>query len=130
MNTVRYTIKHTLNEPIEHSQIVGASAHGSPLVINLIGNPTKMHSTLTEFHATTKHIDVQHHFIQECIEKGSIKLEYYPTKNMVADALTKALPRERHKELMARMGLENIEHFKSGGVGILGVSNAKDSNPE
>ena len=28
------------------------------------------------FHACTKHIQVRHHFIRECVESGDIDLEY------------------------------------------------------
>ncbi|TMC14556.1 MAG: DDE-type integrase/transposase/recombinase, partial [Chloroflexi bacterium] len=42
-----------------------------------------------EYHARTKHIDVQYHFVRECIEMGQIQLRYCPTEDMVADALTK-----------------------------------------
>ena len=35
---------------------------------------------------------------------------------MVADALTKALPKERHWILMQEMGLESSQQFNSGSV--------------
>lgn len=56
-------------------------------------------------HSRTKHIDVQHHFIRERLERGDICLEYCPTEDMVADILTKALARDRHERLIAIMGL-------------------------
>ena len=65
--------------------------------IALANNPT--------YHARTKHIDIQYHFIRECMETGDIELEYCPTADMVADALTKALPKERHWTLLGRMGM-------------------------
>ncbi len=45
-------------------------------------------------HVRTKHIDVQHHFVQERVENDKITFEYYSIDNMVADVLTKALPKE------------------------------------
>ena len=50
-------------------------------------------ATEENYHARTKHIDVCYHFIHQVAESGAIKLEYCPTKDMVADLLTKALPR-------------------------------------
>jgi len=47
-----------------------------------------------EYHARTKHIDIQHHFVREKVEGGEVSLEYTPTGLMVADCLTMALPRE------------------------------------
>ena len=64
-----------------------------------------------EYHARTKHIDIQHHFIRECVENGVVELKYCETKEMVADVLTKALPRETHWKFVEMMGMETVEEF-------------------
>ena len=43
------------------------------------------------YHARTKHIDVQHHFICQAITLGHIELDYVETNSIVADIFTKAL---------------------------------------
>ena len=67
-----------------------------------------------EYHARIKHIDVQYHFIRECIEMGKVKQVYCPTEEMVADALTKPLARDKHWNLVDKMGLERMEDFNDG----------------
>lgn len=67
-----------------------------------------------EYHARTKHIDVQYHFVRECVEMGKVELVYCPTEDMVADALTKPLARDRHWNLVGKMGLERMEDFNDG----------------
>jgi len=59
-----------------------------------------------EHHARTKHIDIQYHFVRNCVEDGRTHLEYFPTEDMVADGLTKALGLERHQKLAKMMGME------------------------
>jgi len=44
-------------------------------------------------YAKTKHIHIRHHFIREKVADGDICVEYISTSDMLADALTKALPR-------------------------------------
>ncbi len=66
--------------------------------ISLMKNPRQ--------HARTKHIDVQHHFVQERIENGEVMFEYCSMEDMVADVLTKATPKERHNKLITMFGLE------------------------
>ena len=61
-----------------------------------------------EYHARTKHIDIQYHFIRECVQNNKINLKYCPTADMVADGMTKALPKERHMDLLAKMGVGEI----------------------
>ena len=59
------------------------------------------------FHARSKHIDIQYHFIRSHVdqETGTIDLRYCPTEDMTADVLTKGLPRDRHQKHAAAMGL-------------------------
>nr|GEZ26766.1 retrovirus-related Pol polyprotein from transposon TNT 1-94 [Tanacetum cinerariifolium] len=56
-------------------------------------------------HSRTKYIDVRYHFINEKIEKGIIELFFVRTEYQLADLFTKALPVERFKYLVRRLGM-------------------------
>ena len=58
-----------------------------------------------QYHTHTKHIDICYHFICWVIDQGVVRLVYCPTKVMVADALTKALPLPKVKHFAAGLGL-------------------------
>jgi hypothetical protein len=51
-------------------------------------------------HARTKHIDIRHHFVRERTLSGEIRLVYCSTEKMLADLLTKPLPRPRFESLL------------------------------
>jgi hypothetical protein len=53
----------------------------------------------------TKHIDIRFHYIRECIEEGKIILYYIPTKEQIADILTKNLSFDKFKYLRSKLGL-------------------------
>nr|GEV74393.1 copia protein [Tanacetum cinerariifolium] len=55
-------------------------------------------------HSRTKHIDVRYHFIKEKAEKGIVELFFVGTEYQLADLFTKALPEERFKYLVRRLG--------------------------
>jgi ribonuclease HI len=42
-------------------------------------------------HARTKHIDLRHHFIRECVENNIIMLKYITSAKQIADIFTKPL---------------------------------------
>nr|GEV03800.1 hypothetical protein [Tanacetum cinerariifolium] len=56
-------------------------------------------------HSRTKHIDVRYHFIKEKVEKGIVELFFIETEYQLADLFTKALPEERFKYLVRRLGM-------------------------
>ena len=58
-----------------------------------------------QYYLRTKHINVQYHWIRWVVEKGSICLVYCPTDDMVANALTKALPSAKVKHFATSLGL-------------------------
>ena len=63
---------------------------------------------LTKNPSRTKHIDIKYHFVQEAIEKKDVCLVYCPTEKMVADILTKALPKPRFDELRHTMRVQQL----------------------
>nr|GEZ90092.1 hypothetical protein [Tanacetum cinerariifolium] len=56
-------------------------------------------------HSRTKYIDVRYHFIKEKVEKGIVELFFVGTEYQLADLFTKALPEERLKYLVRRLGM-------------------------
>ena len=57
-------------------------------------------------HGRSKHIDVHFHFVHgDYIVDGRIRLEYCPTKDNIADLLTKPLPRPTLDHLLQCVGV-------------------------
>nr|GEW65205.1 hypothetical protein [Tanacetum cinerariifolium] len=56
-------------------------------------------------HSRTRHIDAIYHFIKEKVEKGIVELFFVRTEYQLADLFTKALPKERFKYLVRRLGM-------------------------
>ncbi|XP_049317564.1 uncharacterized protein LOC125780091 [Bactrocera dorsalis] len=59
----------------------------------------------SNFHPRTKHIDVRHHFIRDCVRDKAITLEYMSTLKMPADILTKGLTELKHSNCSSSLGL-------------------------
>ena len=47
-----------------------------------------------KFNNQSKHVEIKYHFFQEKAENGEIEISYLPSKELIADALTKPLPEE------------------------------------
>ena len=58
-----------------------------------------------KFHNRTKHIDMTFHFIREKIASKDIKVEYCSTDDMIADIMTKALPKDRFEKLRSLLNV-------------------------
>ena len=56
-------------------------------------------------HPRTKHVDVKYHYTREVIDKKIMQVDYIPTSDMVADALTKALPKPAFEKFRSSMGV-------------------------
>jgi len=67
----------------------------SPTIINEDNQSCIALAENPVFHARTKHIELKHHVIRYYIETKQIKLAYCPTKEQLADILTKPLKTHR-----------------------------------
>jgi hypothetical protein len=57
------------------------------------------------FHDRSKHIEIRFHFIRDCVQKGTVKLQYVPTGEQVADILTKALMKGKFVFFRDKLGV-------------------------
>nr|GFB44190.1 retrovirus-related Pol polyprotein from transposon TNT 1-94 [Tanacetum cinerariifolium] len=78
-------------------EYVALSASCAQSAITISCNPVE--------HSRTKHIHTQYHFIKEQVENGIIELYFVRTEYQLADMFTKALPEDRFKYLVRRIGM-------------------------
>ena len=58
--------------------------------------------------ARTKHIDIRYHYVCEAVQNRIVDSLYCPSEDMIADLLTKPLPREHFKMLCEAMGMVKL----------------------
>ena len=66
------------------------------------------------FHARTKHIEIQYHYVRELINDEIVELEYCPTSENAADIFTKALGAEQLQQHLRRLGVGPIPSQLNG----------------
>jgi hypothetical protein len=63
-----------------------------------------------------RHVDIHQHWLRQEVQSGRIAVEWTKTANMVADGLTKLLPRQKHAEFVRLLGMEDIGYLLEGVV--------------
>ena len=61
-----------------------------------------------KFHNRTKHIDIAHHFVRERVKTKTIDVTHCPSKEMIADILTKGIPKFQFEKLRDLLGVTDI----------------------
>jgi hypothetical protein len=61
-----------------------------------------------------RHVDIHHHWLRQEVQAGRISIEWMKTSDMIADGLTKILPRQKHLEFLRMLGMEDIGHLLKG----------------
>ena len=64
----------------------------------------------SEHHKRSKHIDVRFHFLRDIVEKKQIEIVYIPSKDQLADILTKPLAKQQFCYLRSKLNI--IDHSK------------------
>jgi hypothetical protein len=57
------------------------------------------------FHDRSKYIEIRYHFIQYYVQKGSVKLQYVPTGEQIADILTQPLVKGKFVYFEDKLGV-------------------------
>jgi hypothetical protein len=81
-----------------------------PLVIECDNRQTLRLVTEESMKLSTKlrHVDIHNHWLRQENAEQRVLFEWTPTRDMIADGLTKALPRQRHEIFMKMISLEDI----------------------
>ena len=69
--------------------------------LTLVGQP--------QINERSKHINIAYHFVHDLHEKGIIKADFIPMSQMIADALTKALLKDKFIQHQCLMGLIEVK---------------------
>jgi hypothetical protein len=59
-----------------------------------------------KFHGRSKYIDIQHHYVREKINDGTVELKYIETSRQIADGLTKPLSKVPFQQCRKALGLQ------------------------
>ena len=59
-----------------------------------------------QYHNRTKHIDIKYHYVREKVLDTTIELQYCPTRDMIADILTKGLTYDKFSRLRMLSGVK------------------------
>lgn len=65
------------------------------------------------FHAKSKHIELQHHFIRERILQLEISVSYVKMNDQTADIFTKALSATLFKHHKFALGIQSLDKFEA-----------------
>ena len=59
------------------------------------------------FHAQSKHIELQHHFIRDLVNNGEISMEFVNTNDQPADILTQTVTLEKFDKFKNQLKITN-----------------------
>ena len=60
------------------------------------------------FHARTKHIEIDYHFVRERVASKELEIRFVHLKDQVADGFTKALPTRPFEEFKRNLNLTKL----------------------
>ena len=87
-----------VGEPLEDPIVINEDNQGA---IAIAKNPVG--------HARTKHIDMRYHFVREGVQNGAIILKYVASGDMIADILTKPLPKHPFEKFVIELGMKTVK---------------------
>lgn len=83
---------------------IGEGQEGSTILYCDSGSTIKL-SKNPILHGRNKHIHVKYHFLRDLVNDGTIRIEYCPTQDQLADGMTKTLKLETFEKFWKRIGV-------------------------
>ena len=65
-------------------------------------------------HQRTKHIEIDLHFIQECVATGAVHVLHVPTSSQFTDIFTKGLPSMIFTEFWSSLNIRSLDNQTVG----------------
>lgn len=92
--TIMFDPGHPVTLQCDNSQTIGLLLKESP-----------------QLRTKLRHIDIHQHWLRQEVQSGRLPVQWTKTSEMVADGLTKILPRLKHAEFIRMLGMEDIGHL-------------------
>ena len=77
--------------------------HDNMSAISMAKNPV--------FHQRTSHINRKYHFIREALQERVINMQFCRSEEQLAYIFTKALPKDRFKQLRLKLGVKLVSNL-------------------
>ena len=58
------------------------------------------------FHARTKHVEIDYHFVRDRVVSGDIQVNFISTKDQLANIFTKTLPKDKLIYFIHKLGIQ------------------------
>ncbi|KAK9846076.1 hypothetical protein MYU51_004508, partial [Penicillium brevicompactum] len=97
---IRFDPEHELSIKCDNQQTIGILEKETP-----------------QLRTKLRHVDIHQHWLRQEVQSKRINVHWVRTADMIADGLTKLLPRQKHLGFMQSMGMEDIrQHLVMGEV--------------
>jgi Reverse transcriptase (RNA-dependent DNA polymerase). len=93
-DAIRFDPEHPLAINCDNQQTIGILAKEAP-----------------QLRTKLRHVDIHHHWLRQEVQEQRIHVRWVETRDMVADGLTKLLPRQKHAEFVKSLGMQDIQHL-------------------
>ncbi|KAJ5771753.1 hypothetical protein N7520_002282 [Penicillium odoratum] len=65
----------------------------------------------TLFDTKLRHVDIHGHWLRQEVKEGRVRIKWVLTAQMLADGLTKMLPRQKHEAFVRMLGLTDVRYL-------------------
>uniref|UniRef100_A0A803MUI3 Uncharacterized protein n=1 Tax=Chenopodium quinoa TaxID=63459 RepID=A0A803MUI3_CHEQI len=92
-------------------------SHLTPTLLKCDNQPTIAIAANPVLHERTKHVGIDCHYVRDMVNNVTLVTEHVPSKDQLADILTKILSVKQHNELLLKLGVQSAPHTQLEGGG-------------